>query len=78
MKNKYPSIRLPFEVKENFSKKQEVLKQIAMEENIKKRITFTDTLRFFSQMRVPVYNTELVKFINENKRIRKKIKCNIL
>lgn len=74
MTKKYQSVRIPFEAKEWFGKKQEVLKEIAKEEKLPVKITFADTLRFYSQKSIPVYNAEVINFVNQSKKRARRIK----
>jgi hypothetical protein len=67
---KYKLVRFPEEAHLGFKKKSEVLSKIAREEfkrpNV--NISLADTLRYFAQKPIYIYNDDLIKFLKDNKR----------
>lgn len=71
MKKKYVMYRFPAEAYFNFNKKKEVLKQIVKQETNKERnISLADTLRFFSQKPIYIYNDEVINYLKKKKKTR--------
>lgn len=68
MSKKYPSIRFPEDAFREFMKKQKVLEDLNKKLKFKKKIYFTDTLKFFSQKPVFVYEDELTNFFRKKKK----------
>jgi hypothetical protein len=68
MRKRYKLIRVPEEAYYGFNKKKVILESILKEELRKeKRVTFADTLRFFSQKPTFVFNQEFVNFYKKKK-----------
>lgn len=70
MARKYVIVRLPFESKEGFARKQnmiaEMIKNITKKPNVK--VPMTDVLRFYGQRPIYVYEDEVASFFIKNKR----------
>jgi len=73
MKARYKLVRFPEEAWRGFNSKKNVMNEILREELKKNnvRVSLADTLRFFSQKPVFVYNEELISFLKKNKKIRR-------
>lgn len=71
MKRKYKIGRIPIDAYENFARKRNALQEILKEEKINKNVKLADTLRFFSQKKIDIYNSEVVTYFKNR---RKKLK----
>jgi len=73
MKRRYKFVKIPMEAYDGFYKKKQVLENIVKKEMKKdKRVSYADTLRFFSQKPVFVYNEEFIKFYKKQRPKRTK------
>lgn len=70
---KYKSIRFPVEAFDGLKIKNQVMNNIAREEGIKKRINYTDTLRYLTKKEIIIYNDEIRNFC-KNKNLRRKVR----
>ena len=61
-------VDMPIEAYNSLKKKKEVLEKI-LQEHYKQpqKITFADTLRFFSQKKTFVYNDEVIRFVKKKR-----------
>ena len=70
---RYKLVRFPEEAWMGFQSKKKVMNEILKEElkrnNVK--VSLADTLRFFSQKPIFVYNDELINFLKKHKKIRR-------
>lgn len=67
--NRIKRFDIPIDAYENLVKKRNVLREMAKNEFKKPvKITLTDTLKFFSQKKVYVYNEELKNFLKQTKK----------
>lgn len=68
---RYPSVRFPNEAKKGFIKKQEVIEKILRDNKIKvskKNLSLANTLRFYAQKPIYIYEDEVINFFKKHKR----------
>lgn len=69
MTKKYKMVRFPIDAYNGFNDKKNVIEGILKEEKVKKKLTYADTLRFFSQKKNFIYNDEIINFLRAKKKI---------